>query len=217
MPTLTTTRPSTDALPLKNETHEESESKRNSKYDVPFDDTGIVKYGEAGSDVLKKVALEIRFVDASVRALIARMAEMMYRAHGVGLAAPQVGESLRLLVYDSGDGLRPLINPVILKRKGEQFEPEEGCLSIPGLRGVVRRANEITVRALDGAGRPLRFRATDFEARVIQHELDHLDGILFIDRADPATLHMLTQEEKADEEREIRADASGLASDAPAE
>ena len=176
MPTLTTNRPSTDAPALasdtRNETDAVSESKRKNKYDVPFDDAGIVKYGEAGSDVLEKVAAEVRFVDGNVRALITRMAEMMYRAHGVGLAAPQVGESIRLLVYDSGDGLRPLINPVILKRKGEQFEPEEGCLSIPGLRGVVRRANEITVRALDGAGRPLRFRATGFEARVLQHEID---------------------------------------------
>jgi len=105
-------------------------------------------------------------------------------------------------VYDAGDGLRPLINPVVLKSKGEQFDPEEGCLSIPGLRGVVRRANDITVRAIDGEGRPIRFRATEFEARVILHEIDHLNGILFIDLADPATLHMLTAEEKAEEDRD---------------
>ncbi len=89
------------------------------------------------------------------------------------------------------------MNPTILKMKGEQYEPEEGCLSIPGLRGVVRRANEIVVKAQDRHGQPLRLRATEFEARVIQHEVDHLDGVLFIDHADPATLHMETADPEA--------------------
>ena len=156
---------------------------------IPLDDSRIVKYGDP---VLRQVAEPLDRVDAEIQALIAEMGDIMNRAHGVGLAAPQVGKSIRLLVYDVGEGLLALINPVILKKKGEQMEPEEGCLSIPGLRGVVPRANEITVKALDGAGRPIRLRATEFEARVIQHEVDHLDGILFIDLADPATLHMET-------------------------
>jgi len=210
MPTLIKRRPE---APAKPETS--AEVKRDAKYDVPFDDSKIVKYGEAGGEVLRRKADEIRYVDSGIRALIEEMAILMYSAHGVGLAAPQVGRSVRLLVYDAGDGLRPLINPVILKSKGEQYEPEEGCLSIPGLRGVVRRASDITVRALDGDGRPLKFRASDFEARVIQHEIDHLDGVLFIDLADPASLHMLSAEEKAAEERDIRAEAA--AGVAPAE
>ena len=155
----------------------------------PFDDSRIVKYGDP---VLRQVAREIPGVDEALKTLIAEMGEIMRDAHGVGLAAPQVGKSLRLLVYDAGEGLKALVNPAIVKRKGEQWEPEEGCLSIPGLRGVVRRAAEITVTAQDGDGKPIRFRATEFEARVIQHEVDHLDGVLFIDRAEPDSLHMET-------------------------
>ena len=204
-------RPDTDAAASADIADETRARERSEKYAEPFDDSTIVKYGAAGSDVLRRVADEIRVVDSGIRELIAEMGQLMYRAHGVGLAAPQVGRSVRLLVYDAGDGLRPLINPVILKSKGEQFEPEEGCLSIPGLRGVVRRANDITVRAQDGDGRPMRFRATEFEARVIQHEIDHLNGILFIDLADPATLHMLTAEEQAEEDEEPVGAASSIA------
>lgn len=169
--------------------------------DIPFDDSRVVKYGEPGYEVLRQVAAPIKYVDTETRDLIKEMSEIMYQAHGVGLAAPQVGRSIRLLVYDAGDGLKTLINPEILKFKGEQYEPEEGCLSIPGLRGVVKRAKEISVRALDADGRPIRFRATEFEARIIQHEVDHLNGVLFIDLADPATLHMLSPDsEKAERE-----------------
>ena len=195
-------RSETEIRPGEKTEHRPEDLKNNEKYAVPFDDRRIVKYGEPGSDVLRRIADEIKYVDAGVRGLIEEMSELMYNAHGVGLAAPQLGRSVRLLVYDAGNGLRPLINPVVIKSKGEQMEPEEGCLSIPGLRGVVRRANDITVRAIDGQGRPLRFRATGFEARVIQHEIDHLNGVLFIDLADPFTLHMLTAEERDAEERE---------------
>jgi peptide deformylase len=168
-------------------------------YNIPFDDSRIVKYGEANADVLRQVADEIRVVDTEIRDLIREMGQMMYAARGVGLAAPQVGRSIRLLVYDAGTGLRPIINPKITKMKGEQREPEEGCLSIPGLRGIVPRAQEIHVQAQDGDGRPIRLRATGFEARILQHEIDHLDGVLFIDRADPKTLRMMSEQEKEDE------------------
>lgn len=155
---------------------------------IPFDDSRVVKYPDP---VLRQVAGEIAPADiAALQPLIDEMGDIMRSAHGVGLAAPQVGKSVRLFVYDVGQGVEALLNPVIVKKKGEQIEPEEGCLSIPGLRGVVKRAIEITVKAQDRHGRPLRFRAFDFEARVIQHELDHLNGVLFIDLADPATLHM---------------------------
>lgn len=204
MPTTTTAeREQTAVAPVTPSEAARETNVLNEKYAQPFDDSQIVKYGEAGGEVLRRVADEVKFVDRSIRATIAEMGDLMYRAHGVGLAAPQVGKSIRLFVYDAGDGLKALINPKILKMKGEQFEPEEGCLSIPGLRGVVRRAREITVHALDENGRPVRFRATDFEARVIQHENDHLDGVLFIDRADPSTLHMLSAEEQEQEHREV--------------
>jgi peptide deformylase len=173
---------------------------------IPFDDSRVVKYPDP---ILRRIAAPI-IAPADVtglQPLIDEMGGIMQSAHGVGLAAPQVGKSVRLFVYDVGDGLQALLNPVILKKKGEQIEPEEGCLSIPGLRGVVKRAAEITVKALDRTGRPTRFRAFDFEARVIQHELDHLDGVLFIDHADPATLHMVGD---SDDER-------GEGDDAPAE
>lgn len=168
--------------------------------DIPFDDSRVVKYKETpGWEVLLQTAAEVKVVDSEIRALIAEMADIMYTAHGVGLAAPQVGKSLRLLVYDAGNGLQALINPVVSKEKGEQYEPEEGCLSIPGLRGVVRRPNQIFVQALNGNGHPVRFKARDFEARIICHEVDHLNGILFTSRADPKTLHMLSPEEQASE------------------
>jgi peptide deformylase len=171
------------------------------KYEnIPFDDSRVVKYKETpGWEVLRQKATPVERFDDSIRALIAEMADIMYTAHGVGLAAPQVGRAIRLLIYDAGDGLRALINPQILKEKGEQFEPEEGCLSIPNLRGVVRRPNVIVVKGLNKEGELVQFRATEFEARVICHEVDHLEGILFTDRADPKTLHMLTPEEIARE------------------
>lgn len=203
MPTETTEKPQT----------EQPADKAPGKYDVPFDDSRIVKYGEPGWEVLRRTADEIKIVDSDIRTLVKDMAQMMYAARGVGLAAPQVGRSIRLFVYDAGDGPRAMINPVILRQKGEQFEPEEGCLSIPGLRGVVRRAFEIEVKAINEEGRPVRFKAKEFEARVIQHELDHLNGVLFIDLADPKTLHMLTPDEQQAEN-----EGEGEANDiAPAE
>lgn len=176
-------------------------SKSDPKYDVPFDDSKIVKYGEANADVLRRKADTIAHIDGETRRLIAEMGQLMYAARGVGLAAPQIGKSVRLVVYDAGEGLCVLINPTLSKLRGEQFEPEEGCLSIPGLRGVVKRATEITVQAQDENGKAVKFRAVDFAARVIQHEVDHLNGILFIDHADPKTLRMLTpDEERAEQE-----------------
>jgi peptide deformylase len=171
------------------------------KYEnIPFDDSRVVKYRESvGWEVLREKAAPIERFDDDIRSLIDEMADIMYTAHGVGLAAPQVGRSLRLFIYDAGDGLRALVNPQILKAKGEQFEPEEGCLSIPNLRGVVRRPNVIVVKGINKEGELVQFRATELEARIICHELDHLDGILFIDRADPKTLHMLSPEEAAAE------------------
>lgn len=145
----------------------------------------IVKLGHP---VLRQVAKPLTRYNQQTHDLIQRMTSIMRDANGLGLAAPQVGVSTRILIYDAGDGLKVLVNPKILSMRDEQLEPAEGCLSIPGLQGVVPRAKEIRVKGYDERGRPVSRRALDLEARVIQHEIDHLDGVLFIDRADPETL-----------------------------
>ncbi|HWE06659.1 MAG TPA: peptide deformylase [Rhizomicrobium sp.] len=113
----------------------------------------------------------------------------MYAAHGIGLAAPQVGVSKRITVIDASFKERPdeklvLINPEIIKREGKQFE-EEGCLSLPEIRDKVHRAARVTVRAQDVNGEFFEADGEELLARAIQHEIDHLDGILFIDRLSP--------------------------------
>jgi len=159
-------------------------------------DDPIIKYGDP---VLREVAKPILKVGEDMPEFIGRMEEIMRQANGVGLAAPQLGVSQRVIVYDTGDGLQAMINPKILKSSGEQMEPPEGCLSIPGLRGIVKRSDEVVVKALDENGRPIRVRAEGYAARVIQHEVDHLDGILFIDRAEPESLQWITAEEEEEE------------------
>lgn len=145
----------------------------------------IVKLGDP---ILRTVATPVARISGDVRRLVTRMARILKEANGLGLAAPQVGVSARVIMYDMGDGLRVLVNPQIIGTAGDQDDPPEGCLSIPGLQGKVKRANEVRVKAFDERGRQFHRRATELEARVIQHEIDHLDGILFIDRADPATI-----------------------------
>jgi len=125
-------------------------------------------------------------VTPEIRELAAAMAEAMYADQGVGLAAPQVGRSIRLVVIDlSGpekrEGLLTLVNPVIVAASGEQ-EDDEGCLSVPNYRAIVKRAAKVTVEATDLDGKPLRIEAEELFAVCLQHELDHLDGVLFIDR-----------------------------------
>jgi peptide deformylase len=117
------------------------------------------------------------------------MIRIMKQANGVGLAAPQVGLLHRIFVM-APEGMRPvaMINPVILKAEGEQIG-QEGCLSIPGLYGDVKRAEYIEIEAYDRKGRCFTYELEGLPARVAQHELDHLDGVLFIDKVDPATLH----------------------------
>jgi peptide deformylase len=137
--------------------------------------------------VLREAAAPVADVDDAVRKLIADMGETMRAAPGVGLAAPQVGVQRRVLVYSIGpeEPIHALVNPEIVERSGETVA-DEGCLSIPELSYPVARAQSIVVRALDGEGRSSSYAAEDFEARVIQHEIDHLDGVLFIDRLMPA-------------------------------
>jgi peptide deformylase len=159
----------------------------------------IVKYGDP---VLRAMAKPVLQVGEDMAEFVKNMEQIMRDARGVGLAAPQLGVSQRVIVYDVGDGLQAMVNPKIVRSSGEQLDPPEGCLSIPGLRGVVKRSNEVVVKALDETGKPIRIRAEGYAARVIQHEVDHLAGILFIDRADPSTLKWLTAEEEEEAEEE---------------
>jgi peptide deformylase len=145
----------------------------------------ILKVRKYGDSILRRKADPIPAVTPEIKGLIAEMIETMYDQVGIGLAAPQVGIPLRLIIVDDnkGGGVRPLINPAITRRRGS-VEGEEGCLSIPGVFAPVVRAEWIRVSALAGDGSPLDFEASELLARVIQHEIDHLDGILFIDRLD---------------------------------
>ncbi len=146
----------------------------------------IVKLGSA---VLRQVAAPVtRILTGETQKLIERMKATMQKANGLGLAAPQVGVSQRIIIFDVDDEISVIVNPVISGCRGEQVDPMEGCLSIPGLQGQVKRFNELRVRGQDQRGRPVSRKVTELEARVIQHEVDHLDGILFIDRAEPETI-----------------------------
>ena len=139
--------------------------------------------------VLRQKAKRVRKIDASTQRLIDDMVETMRDAPGVGLAAPQVGVSLRVIVVETpedeedpqGGTQLQLINPEILKSDGEQVG-EEGCLSIPGYVGVVKRNEKITVKGLNRKGKEVKIKASGYLARVLQHEIDHIDGILFTDR-----------------------------------
>ena len=161
----------------------------------------IVKYGDP---VLRQVAKPVTRLSAETQKLVERMKSTMKEANGLGLAAPQVGASTRIIVYDALDkkGVRVLINPIIISMQGEQWEPEEGCLSIPGLVGIVKRAQDIKVKGYDERNRPVVRRASGLEARVIQHEVDHLNGILFIDLATPESIEWVLKEDDEDEEDE---------------
>ncbi|HZG84477.1 peptide deformylase [Paenibacillus sp.] len=142
----------------------------------------IVKHPDP---VLREVAKPVPKITPNIQKLLTDMAETMYDAPGVGLAAPQIGISKRVIVIDVGDehGLIEMVNPEILESSGEQFGPE-GCLSIPGLQGDVRRKEKLKVKGLDRNGQEVVMDVSGFLARAFQHEIDHLNGILFIDIAD---------------------------------
>ncbi len=137
--------------------------------------------------VLRRKAKPVARVDGSIRRLARDMRETMKAAPGVGLAAPQIGESVRVFVYDTGEESGCIINPELEASAGEQIGVE-GCLSVPGLVGEVTRFLTVEVSGLDEWGRPARIAAEGYLARVLQHELDHLNGVLFLDRALPETL-----------------------------
>ncbi len=142
---------------------------------------------------LKKVAAPISAISDDIRQLVSDMAETMYAAPGIGLAATQVNVHKRLIVIDiseAKDDLKVFINPELVASEGEQ-ECEEGCLSVPGYYEKVRRAAKVTVRALDADGRPFELTAEDLLAVCIQHEMDHLDGKVFVEYLSPLKQHRL--------------------------
>ena len=137
-----------------------------------------------GDPVLKEITREVVDIDAALVALAESMIETMYEAPGSGLAANQVGVQKRMFVYDIGEGARAVINPRIVESDGE-WTYEEGCLSIPGLSWDIVRPNTVHLVGLDLDGNELSIEATELEGRVFQHELDHLDGILLVERLNP--------------------------------
>jgi peptide deformylase len=143
----------------------------------------ILKYGDS---VLHERALPVDAITADIETLINDMTETMYAAPGVGLAAPQVGVPLRIFVVDISLGRDPagllvMINPEFVERDGLQLE-EEGCLSVPGFNATVVRPTRVVVKGLDRNGDVLQIEGTGLLARAFQHEMDHLDGTLFVDR-----------------------------------
>lgn len=149
----------------------------------------IRKIRVEGDEILKKKSREVEDINEKIQELIDDMLETMYKANGVGLAAVQVGVLKQVIVIDIDDGNGPLvlINPKIIKEKGEQ-EVDEGCLSFPNKFAKVKRPYEVIVEALDRDGKTIRVKAKELMAQAISHEVDHLNGIVFVDVMEPGTL-----------------------------
>jgi peptide deformylase len=163
---------------------------------------GMKRYGDP---ILRQKARPVAEITPELTQIIEDMVETMYDQVGIGLAAPQVGISLRLVVVDDGKrSTRALINPVIVERRGSVVA-EEGCLSLPGIFGEVERSEWVRVEALGADGQAAGFEARGMQARVIQHEIDHLDGVLFIDRLPPVARDRIKK----------RIQKEGLPKDAP--
>ena len=135
-------------------------------------------------DVLRQKTRKVKKIDASIQKLIDDMIETMHDAPGVGLAANQVGISLRICVLQvPGEDVITLINPEIIRRSGAR-EVEEGCLSLPGYKGTLQRSEKVVVKGLNRDGRPVRYHAEELLAEIIEHEVDHLNGLLYFDYID---------------------------------
>jgi peptide deformylase len=166
----------------------------------------VLKVRRYGDPVLRAKAKPVAEVTPAIRAMVDDMIETMYEEVGIGLAASQVGIPLRLMVVgdENGGAARALVNPVITA-SGGQVTAEEGCLSIPGIFAPVTRAAWVTLEAQDLEGQPISVQARGFQARVFQHEMDHLDGVLFIDRLEPLTRDRIKRKIKKE----------GLSTDSP--
>ncbi len=142
----------------------------------------VYKIIELGDPILREKSRPVPEINASILKLIDNMADTLYAAKGVGLAAPQIGVSKRVIVVDCGEGLQEVVNPEIISREGEEVAVE-GCLSIPGVAAEVKRAALVVVTGWNRKGEEIQIAASGLGARAFQHETDHLDGILFIDSA----------------------------------
>jgi peptide deformylase len=157
----------------------------------------IVSYG---TPILRQRTQEVANLNGELQELIDDMVETMYAAPGVGLAANQVASPLRLFVANAAEDHDPskllvVVNPEVVESEGE-VTAEEGCLSIPDFREDVRRARRVLIRGLDREGRPIEIEGTDLLARIFQHEMDHLNGLFFVDRLSPAKRDILTRKLK---------------------
>ena len=148
-------------------------------------------------EILRKVAREVEEVDDRIKELLQDMLETMHKYNGVGLAGPQVGILKRVIVIDLYDGNKPLllVNPKIIKSKGEQ-EEDEGCLSFPNEYAKVIRPKEVVVEALNEEGKKVKIVGKDLLAQALSHEIDHLNGVLFVDNMIPGTLEYVTPEKE---------------------
>ena len=145
-----------------------------------------IRYHQEKDTILRKKSKMVKAVDEKILELLEDMAETMYQEDGVGLAAPQIGILKRLVVIDVGECLIKLINPVIIEASGEQ-QGIEGCLSVPGVSGEVIRPQKVRIGAQNEKGEYIELEGEDLLARAFCHELDHLEGILFIDKMLPDT------------------------------
>lgn len=157
----------------------------------------ICKYGET---VLKQKAREVQDINEKVAELVEQMRQTMYGANGIGLAAPQVGQSIQLALVDitlgeGKDEFMVLINPEIIESEGSETA-DEGCLSIPGITTQVSRSTHIKIKAFDLNGKEIRREFEGYKARVIQHEIDHLEGILIVDRVSSLKRQLIKKEIK---------------------
>ncbi len=163
------------------------------------------------NDILRQRSRRVTKIDAGIQRLIDDMAETMHKHRGVGLAAPQVGELLRIVTIQLPEDeesphagkLLVLINPEIIKAEDDDWEPDEGCLSFPGYVANVRRFYRVTARALDRRGKEFRIKGEGLLAQAIQHEIDHLNGVLFIDHLPSLDLLRRIGDEAATEEAEL--------------
>ena len=155
-----------------------------------------------GDEILKKKSREVEEINEKIQILIDDMIETMHKYNGVGLAAVQVGILKRIIVIDLYDGSGPIamINPVILKTKGE-VEVEEGCLSFPNKFAKVKRPEQVTADFLDREGNTIRVKAKDLLAQAICHEVDHLNGEVFVEKMIPGTLEYIEPEEQQEENK----------------
>jgi len=162
----------------------------------------VIKIQTLPATVLRRKAKRIANIDGSIQRLIDDMIDTMRNASGVGLAAPQIGVSLRIAVIElpgEGEEVITLINPEVIKRQGERVL-EEGCLSVPGYRGEIKRSVTIKVKARDRQGREFRLKGEGLLAQALQHEIDHLNGVLYIDHIEsPDKLQKLTEQPYLDE------------------